>query len=145
MPTLTRWYLKTALICLAAALLIGALLAARTVWTLPPLAGGLGPVYFHLFMVGWVAQLIFGVVYWLFPKYSKEEPRGRPGLGWAVYFLLNAGLLLRVVAEPLNAVRPGALWGWLLALSALLQWLAGVGFVVNTWPRIHGGPRRQSN
>ena len=144
MPTLTRWFLKTALMCLLAALLLAALLSARTVWSLPAVFGGAGPVYFHLFMVGWVTEMIFGIVYWLFPRFNKEQPRGRPWLGWTVYVLLNLGLLLRVVGEPLNSLRPGDVWGWLLTLSALLQWLAALGFVANTWPRIHGGPRRQA-
>ncbi|MCI0393752.1 MAG: cbb3-type cytochrome c oxidase subunit I [Chloroflexi bacterium] len=142
MPTLTRWYVKSALAYLVAALLVGAMLAARSVWLLPAFLGGFGPVYFHLFMVGWVTQLIFGIVFWLFPKFSKEQPRGREWLGWAVFGLLNAGLLLRVISEPANAQAPGGVWGWLLLLSAGLQWLAGLGFVANTWPRVHGGPRR---
>jgi hypothetical protein len=95
-------------------------------------------------MVGWVTELIFGVVFWLFPRYNKEMHRGRPWLGWGVYVSLNLGLLLRVIAEPLNAYQPGEIWGWLLPLSALLQWLAALGFVANTWPRIHGGPRRRT-
>jgi hypothetical protein len=33
-------------------------------------------------------------------------------------------------------MSPAALWIWLLAASALLQWLAGVGFVANTWGRV---------
>jgi hypothetical protein len=34
------------------------------------------PVYLHLFMIGWVTQMIFGVAYWMFPRVSKENPRG---------------------------------------------------------------------
>lgn len=143
MPTLTRWFLKTALISLIAALLVALVLSTNRIWTLPGFVAGLGPVYFHLFMVGWVTELIFGVVFWLFPRFNKERHRGRPWLGWTVYAMLNLGLLLRVIAEPLNALQPGELWGWLLAVSALLQWLAALGFVANTWPRIHGGPRRR--
>lgn len=144
MPTLTRWYLKTGLVYLVVALLVGVLLLARPIWPLPAVVAGFGPVYFHLFMVGWVTQLIFGIVYWLFPRYSKEQPRGRVWLGWATYVLLNTGLLLRVIGEPLNALEPGVIWGQLLLVSALLQWLSALAFVANTWPRIHGGPRRQA-
>ncbi len=144
MPTLTRWYLKTALIYLVASLVVGVMLAARSIWSLPALFSGFGPVYFHLFMVGWVAQLIFGVIYWLFPRYSQELHRGRSWLGWLTFSLLNTGLLLRVVAEPMNALQSGPAWDWLLALSAFLQWVAGLAFVYNTWPRVHGGPRRQA-
>lgn len=144
MPTLTRWYLKTAMVCLVAALLVGLLLSGRTIWSLPAVVAGFGPIYFHLLMVGWVTQLIFGVGYWLFPRYSKALPRGHAWLGWVTYLSLNAGLLLRVLGEPLNALRPGEIWGWLLLFSAFLQWLAALAFVANSWPRIHGGPRRQA-
>ena len=43
---------------------------------------------------------------------------------------------LRVVAEPATAVAPGSGWGWVLVASALMQWLAAVFFVVNSWPRV---------
>lgn len=135
MPTLTRVFVKTSLLYLLVGLLAGVTLALRGLRSLPPLLNALTPVYFHLLMLGWIAQLIFGVVYWMFPKYTKEEPRGKEWLAWTVYGLLNAGLLLRVVAEPAQAVY-GGFWGPVLALAALLQWLAGIGFVLNTWPRV---------
>ena len=136
MPPLTRWHTRTALLYLAAALLVGAAMALRALVTLPDFISALGPVYFHLFMVGWVTQLIFGVVYWMFPKFSPTQPRGNVALGWATYGLLNVGLLLRVAGEPLTVLQPSALANGLVALSALLQWLAGLGFVANTWARV---------
>lgn len=136
MPTLTRWFIKTALIYFVAALLTGVLVAARPVLALPDQIAALTPVYFHLLMVGWVTQLIFGVVHWMFPKYSAALPRGHEGLGWATYILLNIGLVLRIVGEPLVAIRPESRAGWMLATSAVLQLLAGWAFIANTWPRV---------
>ncbi|MCC7358445.1 MAG: hypothetical protein IT317_03155 [Anaerolineales bacterium] len=136
MPRLTRWYLRTALIGFIAALLIGVLQAARGLFTLPAVVNALTPVYFHLLMVGWVTQLIFGIVFWMFPKPSAARPRGSEGLGWATYALLNVGLLLRVIAEPWQTLTPGDVPGSVLALSAVLQWLAGLAFVANTWARV---------
>ncbi len=138
MPTLTRWFIKTALIYLVAALTVGIALGATGGGPVRVVLAHLRPVYFHLFMVGWVTQLIFGVGYWMFPKYSRERPRGNEAMAWAVYWLLNAGLILRVIAEPLFGLRGELLWGWALALSAGLQWLAGLGFVANAWPRLRG-------
>ncbi len=136
MPRLTRWHLRTALLYFIVALLLGVLLAARAVVPLPAGLTALGPVYFHLLMVGWVSQMIFGVVFWMFPKQSLAQPRGSERLGWACYWLLNAGLLLRAAAEPWQSLKPGPLPGALLAVAAVLQWLAGMAFVFNTWPRV---------
>jgi hypothetical protein len=111
-------------------------LALGAVVQLPNWLAYLSPVYFHLIMVGWVTQMIFGVIFWMFPIVSKAQPRGSERLGWATYVLLNAGLLLRVLSEPLNALNPGGVWGWGLVASALFQWLAAVFFVVNAWPRV---------
>ena len=124
MPILTRWFIKTSLLLFVAALILGIAQAAA-----PARLATWGPVYVHLLVVGWITEMIFGVAYWMFPKFSKETPRGNNVLGIASYVLLNAGLLLRVIAEPRGM-------GWPLALSATLQWLAGIAFVVNTWPRI---------
>jgi hypothetical protein len=136
MSNLIRWFIKSAFAYFIAALFVGVIVTAHPVLPLPPALAALGPVYFHLFMVGWVTQLIFGIAHWMFPKYSKEKPRGNEWLMVTTYLLLNGGLLLRAIGEPLHALWPTAGWGNLVALSAVLQWLAGVGFVYNTWPRI---------
>lgn len=136
MPTLSRMLIKTGLLYFVIALLAGLLVAAQPVLNLPPSIGVLRPVYLHLLMVGWVTQLIIGVVFWMFPKESKTRPRGNERLGWAVYALLNAGLLLRAVGEPLVALKPELGAGWLLALAAALQLVAGWSFIFNTWNRV---------
>ena len=136
MPPLTRLFVKTAFVFLVLALLSGLLITLRPLIAAIPWVSGLTPVYFHLFMVGWVTQLIIGVAYWMFPKYTRAQPRGHDWLAWATYWLLNAGLMLRVVAEPALAANPLPLWSWLLVLSAACQWLGGMAFVVNTWPRV---------
>lgn len=135
MPALTRWYIKSALIYLVAALLL-ALLLALPPDAVPAFVRYMNPVYFHLFLVGWATQMIFGVIYWMFPIISRARPRGSEPLGWTVYALLNAGLLLRVVGEPLVASQLGSSAGWLLAVSAALQWLAAALFVFLAWPRV---------
>lgn len=136
MPPLTRWHIKSALIYLAAAMTLGVALALGAVVEMPGWLVYLSPAFFHLIMVGWVTQLIFGVIFWMFPIVSKARPRGSERLGWATYILLNVGLLLRVLCEPMNAVNPRGPWGWGLVLSALFQWLAAVFFVFNAWPRV---------
>jgi hypothetical protein len=44
---------------------------------------------------------------------------------------------VRSVGEPLRILQPQAsLWAWSLVAAALLQWLAGMAFVANTWARV---------
>ncbi len=135
MPPLTRWFIKTSFVYLGLALIAGLLQAVQPLWGLGSLAG-IFPVYIHLLVFGWLTQLIFGVAFWMFPKFSLEEPRGSDRLGWWTYGLLNAGLVLRAIAEPINSVRPEALTGWVLVLSAAIQFSAGLTFVINTWGRV---------
>ena len=135
MPPLSRWFVKTSLFFLVLALAAVMVMAFRPVLGLR-LISGLFPVSIHLIVVGWLTQLIFGVAFWMFPKYSQERPRGNEVLGWWTYALLNLGLLLRVLGEPLSAYWPGNTIGWMLVLSATLQFLAGLGFVLNTWARV---------
>ena len=136
MPLLTRWYIKSALIYLAVALLLAVILSLPDSLNLPPITRYMSPTYFHLFLVGWVTQMIFGVIYWMFPIITRTQPRGNVNLGWISYILLNVGLLLRVLGEPLTSLRPEAGFGWILAVSAILQWLAAVIFVSLAWPRV---------
>lgn len=136
MPKLTRWFVRASLVYLAVSLVLGVLLAAKPLFDLPPYVSGLTPVFYHLFMVGWLTQLIFGVMHWMFPKASSEQPRGSENIVWFVFIALNFGLVLRAVAEPLISTQAGFIWNRMLAISASLQWAAGLSFVINTWPRV---------
>ncbi len=129
MPLLTRTLIKTAMVYFSIALLLGILMAVRA-------STGMFPVYIHFLVFGWITQLIFGVIYWMFPKYSKQTPRGHESLGWITYGALNLGLVLRAIAEPIHAVQATQLSGLVLVLSAILQWLSGLTFVANTWARV---------
>ncbi len=136
MPRLTRYFIKTSLVYLAIALALGVVLAARAAFDLPAEFAALSPVFFHLLMVGWAAQLIFGMLFWMLPKQSKEHPRGDERLAWAAYLLINIGLVLRAGGEPLVALRSDLGLGWLLGVSALLQLIGGWAFILNAWPRV---------
>lgn len=131
-----RVFIKTALAYLLAAFLVGGVVMANQGLHFNERIGALLPVFYHLLTVGWLTQLIVGVALWMFPPRSRQQPRGDERLGWLGYGALNAGLLLRVVAEPFYAWTGTA--GWLLALSALLQTVAVWTFVSTLWPRVKG-------
>lgn len=136
MPTLTRWYLKSALLWLAAAGLAGSAVTLRPLVGQPPVLTALQPAQVHMLVVGFLTQLIFGVAHWMFPKPSAASAARGERLGWLTWAALNAGLALRVVGEPLLARHPGAVAGALVAISAVLQPLAAWLFVAAIWPRV---------
>lgn len=131
-----RLFIRTALVYLLLAFIVGGLVLINQGLDLNPRIGSLQPVFYHLLMVGWATQLICGVALWMFPSLSREQPHGDERLGWLTYGALNSGLLLRTVAEPLYAWTAAGWLGWLLALSALLQVIAIWAFIAAIWPRV---------
>jgi hypothetical protein len=132
-PRVTRWLVRAALLYLVAALALGIAMQLPAAASIPALAA-VWPTYLHLLVVGWLTQLIFGVAYWMFPRYSAEQPRGSEALAWATFGLLNAGLLLRAFAEPWRAVSGRG--DGVLVVAGALQAFAALAFTANTWPRV---------
>lgn len=137
MPTLTRWYIKLGMLYL----IFG--IGLMVILSLQPMAGWspnwqlFRPVYLHFLFIGWVTQLIIGVAHWMFPKYTKNNPRGNELYGWVVLILLNIGLILRAISEPMMVIAPlEKHWGWVLALASTLLLFAGWGFILMIWGRV---------
>lgn len=138
MPLLSRWFVRSAILALLLGLLGATGVALRGSAGLPAWVATLDPVVIHLLTVGWLTQMIFGVAYWMFPRFSAATPRGSERLGWLAWIGLNGGLALRVIGEPL--VATGARAGGFLVASAMLQLVAGLAFTANTWPRVKEHP-----
>lgn len=134
MPDISRRFIKTSLICFALALVAGivqwgSFFGIEVVWL-----AGLRPAYIHLFIYGWITEMIIGVALWLFPIESRDRPRGNPWLNEAAWWGITVGLALRVVAEPAQSAVGG--WAVVLVVAAVLQWIGGMAFVVNAWRRV---------
>lgn len=136
MPTLSRWFIKIGLIYFVLGLTLGSIMLAQPIMGWSAQLQVLRPVYLHFLFIGWVTQIIMGVGYWMFPKFSKENPRGNERLGWMVLVSLNIGLVLRAIGEPAMVLAPQAHLGWTLAFASMFLLFAGWGFIFNTWGRI---------
>ncbi len=133
MPTLTRWFLRAAIVNLVAALALALLMA------LPALAGSAPawrPVYVHLLVMGWATQMIFGVGLWMFPRKKPLDLKSVDWLGWGCFALTNLGLALRALAEPALAMGRWAHAGTGVTIAAALQLAATLAFVIQAWPRV---------
>jgi hypothetical protein len=102
----------------------------------------MAPSHAHMLFVGWFLQFAVGVAYWLMPRRrSTERPLGYGERTAALAVAaLNLGLVLRIVAEPVERTGgESAVTLALLGASALLQLAAALVFVAQLWPRV--GPR----
>lgn len=128
MPTLTRWFLRAAIVCLVAGLALGLWMSASDA------AASWRMVYVHLLVMGWATQMIFGVAYWMFPRRKPLDLSMFDWMGWTCFAATNVGLVLRAAGEPQLGIAAWA--GTAVLLASLLQLVAVLAFVVQIWPRI---------
>jgi hypothetical protein len=129
MPTEARWLIRTALLYLVLGLGLGVVRAGQGAGALPGSPATLWLPQLHALPVGWITQLIFGVAFWLFPRPTSGEQGTL--VVWIAYGSLNAGLVLRLVGEPVSTL--GAVRAWLLVAAAALQWGASLLLVGYFW------------
>jgi hypothetical protein len=140
MPRIARTFIKTGLIYFLCALLLALGYEFDSV-RFP----GMTPLFWHLLMVGWITQIIFGVSMWMFPGRTREEGFVAQKWGWSTYILLNLGLVFRVIAEPVISHSPLLIWDILIIVSALSQAAAAVTYTIELWPRIQSKKQRRKN
>jgi hypothetical protein len=102
----------------------------------------MAPSHAHMLFVGWFLQFAVGVAYWLMPRHrSTERPLGYGERSASLAVAaLNLGLILRIMAEPVERTgSESSVTLMLLGASALLQLAAALVFVAQLWPRV--GPR----
>ncbi len=127
MPRQSVWFIRASLIYLLTGFTIGALILAQKGRPYDAGVWSLLPVHIEVLLTGWLLQLVLGMAFWIFPRFGVGAPRGREGLIWVSFWLLNLGILL--VAAQLWL--PAALLAGRLAETAgLLIYIAG------SWGRV---------
>ena len=146
MPATTRVYVKASILYLILGAALGALLLINGWLPLGSAIYYVKPAHVQFLIVGWLTQLILGVAWWLFPPMAfrlrgqsyppGQAQRGSEPLFWATFALLNAGVLLYAVSEPLYARTGSGFFGGLITLSGLCLFAAAITFVINMWARV---------
>ena len=145
MPLVSQIFLKTGLIWLLISMgLVAVQHMIGAGWFEGPEAA-LRILFYHTLTVGWITQIIIGVSIWMFPRYSRVNPRGPDTIWWSVYILLNAGMLIRIGIEPTGVFYHSTFWmlvlitgGWMKAIACLL-------YVTIIWQRIHNPKLKKTN
>ena len=149
MPATSRAFVKVSIVCLILGAVLGALLLVNRWLPLDPRIAALKGSHVQLLVVGWLTQLILGVAWWLFPPLALrpqadgsraprrgQAQRGNEPLFWATFVLLNTGVLLRVIFEPMQAWTRVEFFGFLAGISGTLLVIAAIAFVANMWGRV---------
>lgn len=147
MPFVPRLFLKAGILYLVLTFLLGAvLLSLEAVGSPVPFV--IGIEHGHMGFVGWLVNTVIGVALWLLPLNRKAFPQtqGRypEALARIAFVLLNVGLPLRLIVEPLHQAHPTHTTSALLFVSAVFQLSAilVVGWIA--WSRVYAPPLRPS-
>ena len=137
MPKVTRWFIKSGMVYFLLALVLAVIIAMPRTDIGSVGLPVLHPVLWHALVVGWITQIIMGVSIWMFPGGARREGVDSMSWSWLAFWCLNTGLLLRMGIEPFLGTR--IVSGYLdvgLVLSAILQLLGGLFYVMEIWPRV---------
>jgi hypothetical protein len=129
MPSLSIWSIRASLLYLLAGFTLGALMLANKGVPFQSMVWLFLPAHIEFLLIGSLVQFVFGVAYWILPRFTGGS-RGGQFLPWFSIFLLNLGIWLVV----------GQAWGgwsetYLLA-GRLAQAVAVAAFSASVWPRV---------
>lgn len=130
MPRLSRWAIRTALLCLVVGFTFGGLMLFNKGTPIHPALWRLLPAHVEFVLIGWMGQLILGVAFWILPRFSRGPARGSESLAWLAFGLINLGVWLAGVG-PLLGASP-----LLAVLGRLAEAGAAAAFVAHAWPRV---------
>lgn len=136
MPIVSRWGIRLAMLYLILGMAGWVISVANQTGYIEGTWWALRPVSIHWITVGWLTQLIFCVMYWMFPIVSRQAPYGKQWITILGLVLLNIGLLLRAIFEIGLSRGMATSVGWGLVGSAVLQWLAVSLLVIAMWGRV---------
>lgn len=129
MPSVSVWFIRSALLYLLAGFTLGGLMLAGKGVSLPPGLWRWLPVHFELLLVGWLIQLVMGVAYWIFPRFGMTpRARGREGLAWLALVLLNGGVWI----ASLGMLRD---WAEFTVAGRAAEVFAAACLALNVWTR----------
>ncbi len=156
MPITTRTYVRASILYLCLGALLGLVLYLQRWLGWDPRIVLFKSSHVQFTLLGWLTQIIMGVGWWLFPPLPSgprpgadhairkgQQQRGSEPLFWVTFGLLNAGILLGAVGDPLFNWTQAPIYRTLAGLASLFLLAAAVCFVVNVWGRIRelGRPR----
>jgi len=125
MDRTTRAFIFASLVYLVAGAVLGTLIAV-----VPQMRVGLLFTHVHLLLAGFMAMMIFGVGYFILPRFVGRELQW-PSMVPAHFWLANVSLVALAVARPMHALTGSGAWGGITHLAAVVQLLSLCLFAAN--------------
>lgn len=144
-PFVARLFLRAGIVYLVLTFTAGAVLLCLEAFG-TPIPFTIGIEHGHMGFVGWLVNTVAGVALWLLPlnrqAFPQTQGRYPETAARTAFVMLNVGLPLRLIAEPLHELHPSSATAAALVLSALLQLaaIAVIGWIV--WKRVYAPPLR---
>ena len=134
MPRLSHLMIKAALLWLGLGSTIGSLILINKTWIFWPQVWGFRTSHIHILLVGWLIQLVFGVAYWMLPRFDASGDRGNVPAMWTGFVAINLAVASVFFNDLLllNAIN----WSpFLLIIAGIGYTIAACTFFWNAWSR----------
>jgi hypothetical protein len=135
MPTLSRYFIRSALICLGIGFTLGGLILAAKGGAVDPRVWIWLPVHIALLINGWLVQLTMGVAYWILPRILLGD-RGRKSWAWAAFVIFQIGTVCGLLSLLRFWFPAESIFGALFAIGITAHLIGVLCFVVHAYPRI---------
>jgi len=129
LPRLSCWFIRASLVYLLLGFSFGSLLLANKGIVFYPSLWRLLPSHMEFLLIGWMVQLVFGVAFWILPRFGEGSPRGKESLVWGAWSLLNLGIWLVVMQPVFNQA-------WFSLIGRVSEMAGVLAFVFVIWKRV---------
>ncbi len=149
MPTPSRIFFKTAIGYLILGAVLGMLFLIHRWLPLGNRLLTLRASHMSFLLIGWLTQFIMGGAWWLLPplpllarpdgpqaERRGQHQRGNELLLWVTFALLNIGIWLQALFEPLYSWSHLEAWRVLASLAGPFLLAAALIFIFNVWRRV---------
>jgi heme/copper-type cytochrome/quinol oxidase subunit 1 len=97
MPKYAVLFLKTSLIYLLFGTFLGFLILSNKAYSFSSKIWLLLPIHIDILIFGWFLQFIFGVAFWIMPRFIGKNSYGNEKLVLISYILINLGIFTRFI------------------------------------------------
>lgn len=120
MPKYSVIFIKTSFIYLLIGSILGFLLLSNKAYNFDSKIWSLLPIHIDILIFGWFLQFIFGVAFWIMPRFTDKNSYGNEKLVLISYILINIGILTKTIYK----------YGLFFIFMGILF------FILNIYPRI---------